>query len=166
MNKGNHVFIVRIDDRLIHGQVIVGWARALNLNKIIVANNKLLRDKLKLEMMKLAVPSDLSVEFLTLEKAVVSYKENKWKDHDCILIFESPKDVYYCISEGCKLDKINVGGLHINNQRKQVTPNLAFDGDDIYNLKKMLERNILLEGRALPGDEEYKIDKILTKKKK
>ena len=47
-----------------------------------------------------------------------------------------------------------------------MTPNLAFDGDDIYNLKKMLERNILLEGRALPGDEEYKIDKILTKKKK
>ncbi len=169
MSRNNNIFIVRIDDRLIHGQVIVGWAKALNLNKIIVANNKLLNDKLKLQMMKIAVPSEISVEFLPIEEAIAAYKKNKWSDYASILLIESPEDAYKFVSAGsagCKIEKINVGGLHINNQRKQITPNIALSDKDIHYLQKLLDLQIFLEGRAVPSDEEYKVEKLLIKKSK
>lgn len=169
MSRHNNIFIVRIDDRLIHGQVIVGWAKALNLNKIIVANNKLLNDKLKLQMMKIAVPPDISVEFLAIEEASIAYKKNKWADYASILLIESPKDAYKFVSAssaGRKIKKINVGGLHIKSQRKQIIPNIALDDKDIHYLKKLMELQIVLEGRAVPSDEEYKVEKLLIKKSK
>ena len=166
MSTSNNTLIIRIDDRLIHGQVIVGWARTLNLNKIIVANNELVKDKLKLQMMKLAVPSDISVEFLTLEEAITAYKENKWIAYNPILLIESPEDAYKFVAAGCKVKKINVGGLHIQNQRKQITQNIALSDEDKYYLRKLIEKQVVLEGRALPSDEESKVEKLLTKEVK
>lgn len=163
MNLHNQKFIIRIDDRLIHGQVIVGWAKNLNLKKIIVANNALLEDKMKVQMMQLAVPSNIEVEFLTLETAVESFKKNSWSDTDSIMLLESPADAYKLVSEGCSITKINVGGLHVHGNRKQITQNLALDDEDKYYLKKLNQLNIILEGRSLPSDEEYEVDKIIEK---
>jgi len=164
MSRNKRNFIIRIDDRLIHGQVIVGWVKALNLSRIIVANDKLLKDKLKKEMMKLAVPPDINVEFLSLQKAILLYKEKNWEKEESILLLESPADVCFFIDQGCRMEKINVGGLHLHDQRKQVTPNLALDAEDISCLKKLINRKIILEGRALPGDEEYSLEKVIKGK--
>lgn len=163
MNIKSNNLIIRIDDRLIHGQVIVGWVKALNLNKLIVANNQLMKDNLKMQMVKLAVPPDISVEFLTIKEAIAAYKDNKWNRQAGILLLESPKDAYNFVAKGCIVEKINVGGLHIRNKREQVTQNIALDDEDRYYLKKLLEQHVDLEGRALPSDEEYKIEKILIK---
>ena len=161
----NNFLIIRIDDRLIHGQVIVGWVKALNLNRIIVVNHALLKDKIKMQMMKIAVPSDIEIEFLNIMQAVEKYKNEKWKRIPGILLLESPKDAYEFISHGALVRKINVGGLHMQDQRKQVTQNLALDEEDRYYLNKFAEQNIIMEGRALPSDEEYNVAKVIVKGK-
>ncbi len=157
------MLIIRIDDRLIHGQVIVGWVKALDLDNIIVANDDLLKDKLKLEMMKLAVPSDINIEFLTMKEAVSGCKNNKWKAYETILLVESPKDAYNLVSKGCSVKSINVGGLHMKDGREPVTDNLALNDKDRDYLKRLIELDLYLEGRALPSDREYRIEKILKK---
>ena len=156
-------FIIRIDDRLIHGQVIVGWAKALNLNKIIVVNDKLLEDKLKIQMLKLAVPANINVEILSLTKAIDMHRNNSWVNDNSILLLESPKDAFEFVSGSCNVKKINVGGLHVQNNRRQLTQNIAVNEEDIYYLEKLLNEGIILEGRALPFDEEYKVKKALDK---
>ncbi len=163
MNKHNNTFIIRIDDRLIHGQVIVGWAKTLNLNKIIVVNNNLLKDKLLLQMMKLAVPSNISVEFIALEEAVELFNKNKWVKNDSILLLESPKDTYAFLSAGVSFSIVNVGGLHMKDNRKQLTQNIALDDEDRFYLRKIIQLDVKLEGRALPSDEQYNVSKILGK---
>ncbi len=157
------MLIIRIDDRLIHGQVIVGWVQALDLDNIIVANDDLLKDKLKLKMMKLAIPSDINIEFLTIKDAVSGCKNNKWKAYETILLVESPKDAYNIVSKGYSVKSINVGGLHMKEGREPVTANLALNDKDRDYLKRLLELSIYLEGRALPSDREYRIEKILKK---
>lgn len=160
----NHEFIIRVDDRLIHGQVIVGWVKALDLNNIIVANNKLLHDNLKMQMMKLAVPSDINVEFLKLEQAIKLYESGKWNNYKTILLVETPKDAFYILHNGCKLDKLNVGGLHVQNGRLPVTQNLAFNNEDREYLKKIIKIDVKIEGRALPSDEEYNVARFIEDK--
>ncbi len=163
MNKQNTNLIIRIDDRLIHGQVIVGWAKFLNLNKIIVANDAISKDKLKIQMVKLAVPPNISVDFIAINEAIESLNNNKWKGFDSILLLESPHDAYRLISSGCKINVINVGGLHVKENRKQVSQNLALNEEDKYYLRKIHQYNVFLEGRALPSDEQYDVSKVLSK---
>ena len=154
-------FIVRIDDRLIHGQVIVGWVKALNLNNIIVVNNIILHDNLKMQMMKLAIPSEINVEFLSLERSIEDYKLDKWVKYESIMLFESPKDACFFISNDCKIKKLNVGGLHVREDRLPFTSNLALNQKDIGYLKKIHKLGVEMEGRALPTDEQYKVIKII-----
>jgi len=163
MNKQNNILIIRIDDRLIHGQVIVGWAKTLNLNNIIVANDELFNDKLKKQMVQLAVPSNIQVEFLSLKETAVAYQSNKWSKLNSILLIESPEDAYKLLAAGCDIKEVNVGGLHVKDNRKQVTQNLALNDEDKYYLRKMCKMNVHLEGRALPSDEEYDVIKVLDK---
>lgn len=149
--------ILRIDDRLVHGQVITGWVKSLNLNNIIVANNKLVRDKYKIEAIKIAIPVEINIEFLTIVQAVKSFKENKWDKYQTIILVESPKDAYELITRGFKIDTINVGGLHYKDNRIQITENLALNDEDIEYLFKISNLGIKLEGRALPTDEDYDV---------
>ncbi len=155
-------FIVRIDDRLIHGQVITGWVKVLNLNNIIVANDKLVKDKYKIQVIKLAVPSDIHLEFLTIKNAAEMIKQGRWKNYQTILLVESPKDAYRLVKMGCRFSTINVGGLHYKEGRVQLTSNLAVDENDRRYLIELAKMGVQLEGRALPSDEAYNVIKILN----
>ena len=119
--------------------------------------------RLKLNMMKLAVPPDISVELLNIADAAASCCSSKWEKDEAILLLESPKDAYELRKKGCQCKTINVGGLHIKDNRQQVTDNLAMNEEDIKYLKLLLKDGVELEGRALPSDEEYRLDKILAK---
>ncbi len=154
--------IVRIDDRLIHGQVVTGWVKALGLNSIIVANDKLIKDSYKIEVIKLAVPSEIHLEFLRIKEAAEAIKKNKWKDYQTILLVESPEDAYKLVKLGCKFDTINVGGLHYREGRVQITSNIAVDETDKKFLYALSDAGIRLEGRALPSDEAYNVIKALN----
>jgi mannose/fructose/N-acetylgalactosamine-specific phosphotransferase system component IIB len=165
MNKFSHTFVIRIDDRLIHGQVIVGWVKNLNLKNIIVVNDDLVNDPIKLQMTKLAIPSEINVEFLTIEDAAKLCKNNAWQNSNTIILVESPKDAYNLIDKVVNIDEINVVLLHIKNNRKQITDNIAINDEDKEYLEKLIKLNIKLEGRALPKDEAYDLEKVLGKNK-
>ncbi len=160
--KNNNI-IIRIDDRLVHGQVIVGWVKGMGLNNIVVANDPLLKDKLKMQLMKLAVPFGVNIEFLSIKETVEKFKLGKWKKFKSIILFESPKDAYKFLKEVEGINSINVGGLHFKENRKQLTPNIAVNKEDIEYLIKINELGIKMEGRALPTEDSYDVFKLIEK---
>ncbi|MBN1898358.1 MAG: PTS sugar transporter subunit IIB [Spirochaetes bacterium] len=158
--------IVRIDDRLIHGQVVTGWVKTLKLDNIVVANDSLINDHYKIQVIKLAVPSDINLEFLNINTAAKKLKEKRWQKFQTILLIESPEDAYKLVKQGCSLKSINVGGLHYKLGRVQLTANLALNEQDKKYLKDLAKEGIQLEGRALPSDEAYNVIKMINSTKK
>jgi len=154
--------IIRIDDRLIHGQVITGWVKTLGLNNIVVINDKLSKDRYKIEIIKIAVPSEVKLEFFSIIDAVQYYKEGQWKDYHTIFLVASPEEAYQLVENGCKFETINVGGLHYRDGCVKLTPNIYIDDTDREYLLKLSEKGIILEGRALPTDEAYNVIKVLN----
>ncbi len=161
MKKSN--IIIRVDDRLVHGQVITGWVKLLDLNNIIVANDDILHDKTRMQIMKLPVPINVHIEFLSISSAIESFKKNKWKKYKTIMLFESPKDAYEFVKEVDNTTSMNIGGLHFKDSRVQITHNLAVNHEDKEYLIKISELNIKLEGRALPSEDPYDVIKVLEK---
>lgn len=155
--------LLRVDNRLIHGQVIVGWAKTLGIEKIVVANDELAQDKAKLQMIKLAIPKEISVDFFSLNKVSEVYKKGLWKKLDTMILVKSPKEAYHLLLSGIKIDKINIGGLYMEQGCQRIAENIAINRTDKEHLEKIIKLNVKLEGRALPSDEECDISKLLIK---
>ena len=83
--------LIRIDDRLIHGQVVVGWVKALNIDRLVVVNDAIAKNSMQKTLMEMAVPSGLKVSFYTVEEAAQNCKAGESKDRSLLSCFPIPR---------------------------------------------------------------------------
>jgi mannose/fructose/sorbose-specific phosphotransferase system IIB component len=152
--------LTRIDDRLIHGQVVVGWAKSLNVQRLVVVNDSIARNAMQKTLMEMAVPSHLKVSFYTVAEAVAEAQLSG--NHDkALVLFSNPVDVLAFLEKGGSLKSVNVGGMHFTEGRKQVCKVLCVTEVDVQAFRKLREKGIELEIRAVPGDLKEPIEKYL-----
>ena len=144
--------LVRIDDRLIHGQVVEGWLRVIKANKIVVISDDLAQKENEKILFSMAVPSDVQVSFLTIEDAVSYFEKESRKDEHILVLVESPKTILELLEIGIKFESVNVGGLHFAPGKVAVSDNLYLSREDCRILEKIAEYKVIIEGRALPND--------------
>ncbi len=142
--------VFRIDDRLVHGQVIEGWMRQLGLNRLIVASNSIpvsLR-----HLMRLSIPPDIILDIVgTSSVAELLSKPGVLEDRIMLLV-ASPLDAYSIVVSGVRVDKINIGGMHYAPGRRQLVKAVSVSDSDIEIFKKLKGKGIKLEIRLLPRD--------------
>lgn len=165
--KQDKLFIIRIDDRLIHGQVIVGWVKLLNIEKILLVNEQAAKDSIKKELMRTAVPSEVDLEIGTINNGAKSLLDNSFKKQNTILIVESPRDAVklFDLTDG-KINSIIIGGIHYKKGKLQLKNDLFLGRDDIKAIKYLLERNVEINYQSLPNTEKTEISVFLDMIKK
>ncbi len=157
--------VFRIDDRLIHGQVIVGWVKRLRLNCIIVANDEAATDYVQKSLMALAIPQDeVKSFFWTLEETVVKVNSGAVASYHYILLVNSVFDAYKLIDLGLKATELNIGGLHFKNNKSQYSTSIFLDETDIDLLEDLQKRGIKITAQPLPDDSCVELNKILPRK--
>jgi PTS system mannose-specific IIB component len=147
------VELLRIDDRLVHGQVVEGWVKALRINHIIVASDSVEADETQKALYFLAVPQGVDLTCATLKEAALAWKAGQWKDDRALMLVSSPEDVLRIFDGGAPIQSVNLGGLHYRAGRVQVLKGISLDDADVRALKALSDKGILLEARALPLDE-------------
>lgn len=160
------ITLLRIDDRLIHGQVVEGWLRTIKVDCIIVVNNAVAGDKMQCSLYGISVPSGIRVECLKVENAARELLEGKFDDCRVFLLTASPQDALALIKCGVNVPSINVGGMHYSPGKNQLLKSLSVNKSDIDALKELAGLNIELEGRVLPMDERIDIMKVIEKREK
>src|ERR1700690_3540798 len=101
--------LIRIDDRLIHGQVVVGWVKALGIQRLVVVNDAIAKNTMQKTLMEMAVPAGLKVSFYSVADAVPACRQEGEKVRG-LLLFSNPADVVAFLDQGGVLSSINVGG--------------------------------------------------------
>ena len=151
--------LIRIDDRLIHGQVVVGWVSALNIKRLVVVNDSVAANAMQRTLMEIAVPSNLKVSFFTVKDAA---RECRTAGGDrALLLFTRPMDVRDFLEEGGPVTSINMGGMHHSGGRRQAGPVLFVNDEDVSAFRELKRRGIPIEIRAVPGDTEIPIEQQL-----
>lgn len=148
--------LVRIDDRLIHGQVVVGWARFLEAERIVVANDKLADDKFQKDLMIMVCPPDMEFLILRIDEVTSRIKRDEFTDKRTILLIANPRDALRIVDERVGISEINVGGMRFFDDRRQILPWVSVNEEEIGILRKLKDLGITLEARAVPTD--HKID--------
>lgn len=154
--------LVRIDDRLIHGQVVVGWGIQLSPNRIILSSDEIASSSWEKEMYmgaEATAPFPLAISVLTIDETILFLTENQTEK--TILLVEAPKEILTLIEKGLKIEKVNVGGMHYKPGKRRLAPYIFVDEEDITAFKKMRDMNIVLEGQDVPTAKKIDILKAL-----
>jgi mannose/fructose/N-acetylgalactosamine-specific phosphotransferase system component IIB len=147
------VVLVRIDDRLVHGQVIEGWLRSIRATYIVVANDQAAADETHKALFWLGVPQGIGFSCLSLAEAASAWKGKMWGKDNVLVLLASPQDALWLLEQGVPLHSLNVGGLHFREGRVQVLKAISVDEADVQTFKALSQKGVLLEARALPLDE-------------
>ena len=144
-----NILLTRIDNRLIHGQVATQWNSTVGSNLILVANDKVARDKMRQGLMDMAAPSGVATRYFTIEKTIEII--HKAADRQKIFIIcEDPEDVLKLVEGGVPIKKVNIGNMHMSEGKRQVATSVAVDEADVTAFKKLQEKGIELEIRRVP----------------
>jgi PTS system mannose-specific IIB component len=143
--------IIRIDDRLLHGQVVVGWAGALGLEWLILANDRVAENKSLTAAIKAGVQSDIRADVVTFDQAVASMMNGEYAQKKSMLVFESPGDALRLLHKGVQLKKLHIGGLHFREESDELLPYVFLSNWDRMALDEMLERGVRITCQDLPS---------------
>ena len=142
---------VRIDDRLVHGQVVEGWIPYLRADLVIVASDAAAQDETQAILMRLALPE--SVELLVVETAAAArHPVFAGASRRALILVPGPLEALALLEAGAQFGEVNVGGLHYTAGRMQLGKAIFLSEEDKQALRRIAERGVKLSGRALPAD--------------
>ena len=146
------VFLVRIDNRLIHGQVIEAWLPYTGAKTVIVANDELASDILQQEIMSLAIPQTISSLFVSVENLADTVTGQEGSSADTLVLFSSCADARRAFDNGFDFNMLNIGNVHYSPGKKQISPSVALSDEDEGCLKHLSRKGVELDFRCVPND--------------
>ena len=144
--------LVRVDDRLIHGQVVEGWLPVIQAQRILVAADRPANDEFQKGLMRLAVPEEVAVDVLSVADAGVALKTLSGTPERILLLVPGVDEVVRLVDAGAAISEVNVGGLHDAPGRVMIFPHLSLTPGEREQLTALVARGIRVETRALPSD--------------
>jgi len=154
--------LVRIDDRLIHGQVVLGWAKALKPDRIVVSNDRVATSSWERKFYASSVPPSLKVSFLDLEETARQLLNNLFKSESVMILFETVKDVHAVVEKGVTFSNVNVGGLHYRDGAVELLPFVFLTDEDRHYLRELVKRSVTLTAQDIPGNEARIINSLVV----
>ena len=144
--------LVRIDDRLIHGQVVAGWLRALGARRIVVVDDATARDEFLREVITLAAPSGVPVEVLDVAAGAVRCIELAAGPEPAIVLVRSPRTVLSLRQAGVPIEVVDLGGLGAGPGRKRLHKTISVSPEELAELRQLEQLGTRVEIRIVADD--------------
>ncbi|MBF0481862.1 MAG: PTS sugar transporter subunit IIB [Desulfovibrionaceae bacterium] len=144
---------VRIDNRLVHGQIIEAWLPFTGSRFIAVINDELSGDPLRREIMSLAIPQGVDIAFLAVKDAPAYFEKNAAKAANALVIFSTCLDARSAYELGFAFSGVNIGNLHYGPGKRQICTHVAVSRDDQSCLEFFSRRGVNLDFRCVPNDQ-------------
>jgi PTS system mannose-specific IIB component len=143
----------RIDNRLIHGQIIEAWLPYTGADRLVVANESLAEDFLLQQIILLAVPARVDSKFVRLGELPELICEYTLKKEEALVLFDSCRDARKVFDLGLRFERCNIGNLPYSPGKKQICQNVALSGEDERCLRYFEDNSVLLDFRSIPADD-------------
>lgn len=156
------IVLHRIDERLIHGQVVVGWGGQLRPDLFVVVDSGLAASNWEQELYLLGVPEGAEARFLSLEEARHALPELRTSAKRVVVLTRDIATMLALARGGImRGEEVNLGGIHAQAGRKEVLPYLFLDDVDRARLREISEEGVAVTARDLPGSQRVPLSALL-----
>jgi PTS system mannose-specific IIB component len=153
--------LLRIDDRLIHGQVVIGWASKLNTREIVLCDDSVVENEWEKELYLACVPGPIAPRIMNVSDTA-AYLKNDGNDlRRTILLVESPYVIEDLLDQGVPVEEVNVGGMHFKDQRRKFLPYLYMNDEEIEVFNRCMNRDVRFICLDVPNGKKIALERLL-----
>lgn len=143
--SGNmNISLLRIDSRLIHGQVATSWAKSVKCEAIFAVSDEVADDPIRRDLLLQVAPEHLKSYVIPVEKAIKVYHNPKYAGKNILWLVTNPTDIVRLIEGGVKVDKVNVGGMTYKEGNQQLSQAVTVNQQDVEAFYKLLDLGVEL----------------------
>ena len=143
-----NIVLIRIDDRLIHGQVVTQWIKDTNGNRILIVDDKLVNDRMMMRILKAAAPPGVKVEVMTVADAETELKQDAVPGENIV------------IDAGIPMQKIVLGGMGLTPKRKKFNKNVAATDEEVECMKRIVAKGVPMDFQLVPAERAINVEKL------
>lgn len=151
---------LRVDHRLLHGQVAFSWTSALGADCILLASDTLLNDNLKLQTIKLAKPNGVKVVAKTVDDGIAAITSGITDKYKLFIIVETIEAANR-VAKALDIKEINIGGTYPIKGKKEIGTAVFVDDTDIDLLKTMMDDGIYCYIQGVPSSKKIDIKNVI-----
>ncbi len=145
---------IRIDDRLIHGQVVTAWIKNYQAKKILILDDDVAKDAFLINVLKMVKPSgvELIIEGCDhIDDLIRKFEED---EKNTVVLMKKPQTAKVLFEHGVGLRELNVGGMGANKYRQNLYKNVSASEEEVAVLKELENQGVRVYFQATPNDKQ------------
>jgi len=155
------IALVRVDNRLVHGQILEAWIPFLDASCIVVADDQVASDFFRETVIRMAVPSEVKV----LISGVAEFAENnafrRGRGPSTIVLFSTVSAAWTAYRLGFRFDKLNIGNIYNEECRLCCTQSVQLNEGDIKDIISLRKEGVQIEFRRVPKEKPIDLFEIV-----
>lgn len=153
----------RIDGRLVHGQVANLWIPKLQVERVIVIDEKVANSDIEKSGLRLATPMGVKLSVLSPQRAAEQLVGGRYGNQRLFILAKGPQAFAELVNNGVKLDALNVGNMSKNDQTQAMTNSINITGEDYDVFQELAQQGVKLTAQMVPGTKEESFLEIMKK---
>ena len=156
-----NLVLTRIDDRLIHGQVMTAWIKQKNAVQVVVADDEVAEDDFMINVLEMAVPDQIAIGIFNRDDAVEFMKQGL--EAPTILLVKGPEILNYMVDQGIEIDEIDVGGMGAKSGRSVLYKNISTNPEENKNFLDLIQKGVNVFVQVMPQDKQVNVAEYIKK---
>jgi PTS system mannose-specific IIB component len=147
------IILYRVDDRLVHGQVVEGWVPHLKAEELAVVSDEISGDEMRRAIMRFATPEGVDLKIMTVAEASAYLPEAAKSPRKVLLLLPGLAEALALSGQGLPIPSLNIGGMHYSaGKNLSIGKAIFLNDEDCAALKALSASGIKIEGRGVPSD--------------
>lgn len=146
------ITLLRVDHRLLHGQVAFSWTQYVGADCILIANDNVPDDELRKTTIKLAKPPSIKLVIKNINDAIESIKSGVTDKYNLFIVVESVNDAWRIASAVEEIKSINLGGIKAKEGSRNISKAINLLPQEIEQLQQLVGKGVEVEIRQVPND--------------
>ena len=156
-----NLVLTRIDDRLIHGQVMTAWIKQKNAVQVVVADDEVAEDDFMINVLEMAVPDEIAIGIFNRDDAVEFMKQGL--EAPTILLVKGPEILNYMVDQGIEIDEFDVGGMGAKEGRSVLYKNISTNPEENKNFLDLIQKGVNVFVQVMPQDKQVNVAEYIKK---
>lgn len=163
LNRHMDATFVRIDNRLVHGQILEGWVPFLKASRIVVVDDEVAGDVFRETVIKMAVPYDIEVIVFSVDEFSSDYRYGNNDGKRAIILFQNIADAFRAYRSGFRFGELNIGNIHFESDRICCSSSIYLNREDMADLEFLARDGVHIELRSVPRDRPVEFITVMKK---
>jgi PTS system mannose-specific IIB component len=156
------IVAIRVDERLIHGQVATMWTNYTNAQRILIVDNQTCQDDIAKVALKTATPKGVKLSILTKKGALERINAGQYQDQRVLMLAKRPSVLFELIQAGLNIDTYNIGNCSSHDETLKVKKSVYLYETEIKQINELLAQGCKITAQMVPSDEPLSIEHFLN----